>query len=64
MTVWGFIDLLTDDAQKIELFGCNSGETLYEGWANDLPNEYGGMEILSIDTLFDPTTKLTLNVND
>lgn len=64
MTIWDFVDLLTDDAQKIELFGCNSGETIYEGWANDLPNEYGGMELLSIDTLFDPTTKLTLNVDD
>ena len=49
---------------RIEVFGCNEEETIYTGLAEDVPNNIGAMEILSIDTLYTPTTTITLNVND
>ena len=64
MTIWDFVDLMIDTCQKIEVFGCNEEETIYTGLAEDVPNNIGAMEILSIDTLYTPTTTITLNVND
>lgn len=64
MTIYDFVDFMIDTCQKIEVFGCNEEETIYTGLAEDVPNNIGAMEILSIDTLYTPTTTITLNVND
>lgn len=62
MTLYDFIELLTEDMQDIELWDCDEEKVVYKGMANDIPTHLGYREIQGIDSIFNPTTTITINI--
>lgn len=66
VTIYDFIDLFTDPKlQQIEIYSLGKETTVYEGTLGDetLYDEFGAYEIRSIDTLFYPSDKITINID-
>ncbi len=62
-TVYDFLDHFCDpDSQNVAVFDLKKGEEIYRGTRDEMPSEIQDLEVLSIDTLYEPTTVLTLNV--
>ncbi|MBQ2636662.1 MAG: hypothetical protein IJG09_08215 [Methanobrevibacter sp.] len=62
ITVYGFRNLFIDDMQELAIFDNESGQVVWTGYAYQMPDEYDDLEIDSIDTIFDPTKVITINV--
>ena len=44
-----FLDMFTDKYGTLEIFDIESGETVYSGDPDDVPDKFCYMEIMSID---------------
>lgn len=62
ITVYGFRNLFIDDMQELEIFDNESASVVWHGYAFEVPDDYDDLEIDSIDTIFDPTKVITINV--
>ena len=57
------LELFTEDCQSIELYDADNYTTVFEGTADEASlTEYAEWEIASIDTLFNPTEVLVINI--
>lgn len=65
ITVDNLMDLFVDkDSQTVEIFNCETGQTVYEGDYQDIPMEYQDATVESIDNIFQGNSgKITLNVS-
>lgn len=62
-TVYDFLDHFCDaDSQQVAIFDLKKGEEIYRGTRDEMPSDIQDLEVCSIDTLYEPTTVLTLNV--
>lgn len=62
MTVFDLVNLCCDDSMlNVRLDDISGGECsiLWEGYADEIPHEYKGLEVLS----FDPITSIVLVLN-
>ena len=48
--------------QKIRLYNCDIEEDVWEGYADEIPNEYESWYISSWDCIVSPSEILTLNI--
>ena len=64
ITVYDFVMLLVDDSsQKISLWDVDTEETVFEGFADEIPSEYIDSEIYSIDCIEPKSGVITLNIH-
>ena len=64
ITVYDFVMLLVDDSsQKISLWDVDTEETVFEGFADEIPAEYTESEIYSIDCIEPGNGTITLNIH-
>lgn len=51
ITIWDVIDLIVPSSlQVIEVYDLDQGESIFQGYADELEDEIANMEISSIDT--------------
>ncbi len=62
MILEDLIDLFTDSVQKIKVYSIEKEKDVYEGRADDCPDELLDKEVCSIDTIFNPTDTIVINV--
>ena len=64
ITVRGFCGLCVDSSfQKIKLFDCDIWEDVWEGFADEIPEEYEEWYICSWDCTVKDSETLTLNIS-
>ena len=64
ISVYGFASLFTDPSfQKLCLYSILREKDRYCGPASEIPAELEDLQVQSIDTLFDDTTTITINVD-
>lgn len=62
-TVYDFLDHFCDpDDQEVAIYDLHKGEEIYRGTRDEMPSDIQDLEVLSIDTLHEPSKVLTLNV--
>lgn len=64
LTVQDFVDLLIDaGSQTIAICDLDkNAENVFVGCADDIPSEYQNQDVSSIDTLYEATNVITLNI--
>lgn len=63
ITVRGFCEMCVEPSlQKINLYNCDTGYVVWEGFADDVPEEYEDWYISSWDCIISPSATLTLNI--
>lgn len=62
MTLYDLFNLFTDDFQEVEIYDLGSDESVYIGMIADCPSKFLSYEVMSIDTMFEPTEKLVINI--
>lgn len=64
MTIYDFNELFTDPSfQKVQIWSLKKEETVYVGMLDEASlGEFGDYTIKSIDTLFEPSNTLTINI--
>lgn len=63
ITVKHFCDMCIEPSlQKIKLYNCNTEEDVWEGFADEIPDEYENWCISSWDCIISPSETLTLNI--
>lgn len=62
ITIYDVLDLIVPSSlQVIEVYDLDQGESIFQGYANELEDEIANMEISSIDTVSKDT--ICFNVN-
>ena len=61
MTIEEFMELCIEPSMcKVEIYDCNKGEVVWSGYADELPDKYGEMDVESFDV---PTNEcMTFNI--
>lgn len=63
ITVKNFCDCCVEPSlQKIKLYNCDTGKDIWEGYADEIPDEYEEWYISSWDCIIAPSETLTLNI--
>lgn len=63
ITVRGFCEMCVEPSlQKIKLYNCDTGHDIWEGYADEIPDEYDDWYISSWDCIISPSETLTLNI--
>ena len=63
ITVKYFCDMCIEPSlQKIKLYNCDIEEDAWEGFADEIPEEYEDWYISSWDCIISPSETLTLNI--
>lgn len=62
MTVFEICELFSDSA-IVEVFSLDKGETIYNGFSDEIPDEIGEADISSIDPVYPETKHLTINID-
>lgn len=63
ITVKCFCDACIEPSlQKIKLYDCDTEKDVWEGFANEIPEEYEDWFISSWDCIISPSETLTLNI--
>ena len=62
MTLYDLFNLFTDDFQEVEIYDLGSDESVYIGTITDCPSKFLSYEVMSIDTIYEETEKLTINI--
>jgi hypothetical protein len=63
ITVKYFCDMCVEPSlQRIKLYNCDTGEDVWEGFADEIPDEYEDWYISSWDCIISPSETLTLNI--
>ena len=63
ITVKYFCDMCIEPSlQKINLYNCDIEEDVWEGFADEIPDEYEDWYISSWDCIISPSETLTLNI--
>ena len=62
ITVRDFLKMFTEKSQEVSIFDYNIGEEIAHGQYDDLSDEILDSRIDSIDTLYEKTDYLTLNL--
>lgn len=66
MTLDQFLELFTDDAQQVEIWDCDYDRVVFRGSVSELGYESEidttKYEVTSLDTIWEPTTTITVNV--
>jgi hypothetical protein len=63
MTVYDFLDLCIDKGMlTVELYSIDKGETVWEGYGDDIPEEYEYAELGSFD-IPSKADRMTLNID-
>ena len=66
ITVNDFLDLFCEpDKQEVAIYDLNDNvsEEIYRGTLDDMPTDIQNLEICSIDTIYDATKVITINVD-
>ena len=63
ITVRSFCEMCVEPSlQMINLYDCDIGDVVWEGFADDVPEEYEDWYISSWDCIISPSATLTLNI--
>lgn len=61
--VYDFLGIFCDpNDQQVAIFDLTKGEEIYRGTRDEMPTVIRNLEVCSIDTLYEATTVLTINV--
>jgi len=64
LTVNDIINLTLDpEAQKFSVYNTTTGNTIFTGYIDYCPDEILEEQCVSIDTLYEPTDTLTVNID-
>lgn len=62
--VYDLAGLFTDSCQKVDIYSLTEQKVVFRGTLEDaMFSSYGTCLVESIDTLYDPTDVLTININ-
>ena len=62
-SVYDFLNHFCDENdQEVAIYDLHKGEEIYRGTLDGMPSDIQELEVLSIDTLHEPSKVLTLNV--
>ena len=62
-TVEDLCDTFIDNSfQRIKLYDSNSGKIIYEGYADETPDDYLYLTVDSIDNIMKKDDSITLNI--
>lgn len=50
------------DEQHVEVFDCTKGEVIFDGLYEDMGYDIYSLDIEGIDTMYEPTNKIVINV--
>lgn len=64
LTVYDLYDLFLDgEVQQVDIWSNKAEAVVFSGLFGDAIDEYGDEEINSIDNMYDPTTRITINID-
>jgi hypothetical protein len=63
ITVKDFCEMCVEPSlQRINLYNCDTGDNVWEGFADEIPDKYEDWYISSWDCIISPSETLTLNI--